>query len=85
MKDYRDVIQFKENFKLSNQLFNDFIKFATDAGVERNLTQIKQSKELIIRGLRADISRNLHGNFGYYVIINDDDTAVKKALESLKK
>jgi len=85
MKNYRDAIQFKEQFELNNSLFNEFIKFVTDAGVERNLTQIKQSKELIIRGLRADICRNLHGNFGYYVIMNDEDTAVKEALKSFKK
>ena len=85
MKNYRDAIQFKEQFELNNSLFNKFIKFVTDAGVERNLIQIKQSKELIIRGLRADICRNLHGNFGYYVIMNDEDTAVKEALKSFKK
>lgn len=85
MKNYRDAIQFKENFKLNNSLFNEFIKFVTAAGVERNLIQIKQSKELIIRGLRADICRNLHGNFGYYVIMNDEDTAIKEALKSFKK
>lgn len=85
MKNYRNALQFKENFKLNNPLFNEFIKFVTDAGVERNLAQIKQSKELIIRGLRADICRNLHGNFGYYVIMNDEDMAVKEALKSFKK
>jgi carboxyl-terminal processing protease len=85
MKNYRNAIQFKEQFELNNSLFNEFIKFVTDAGVERNLIQIKQSKELIIRGLRADICRNLHGNFGYYVIMNDEDTAVKEALKSFKK
>lgn len=85
MKNYRDAIQFKENFKLNNELFNEFIKFVTDAGVERNLIQIKQSKELIIKSLRADICRNLHGNFGYYVIMNDEDTSVKEALQSFKK
>lgn len=84
-KEYRDALKFKHNFKLTNTLFNEFIKYATDAGVERKLMQIIASKELIIRSLRADICRNLYGNFGYYVIVNDDDKAIKEALNVLEK
>lgn len=85
MKEYRDALKFKHNFKLTNALFNEFIKYATEAGVERKLDQIVTSKELITTSLRADICRNLHGNFGYYVIVNDDDKAIQNALNVLEK
>lgn len=85
MKDYRDALKFKQDFKLTNALFNEFIKYATDKGVERKLDQIIISKELIIKSLRADMCRNLFGNFGYYVIINDDDTSIMEALKTFKK
>ena len=63
-------------------MFNSLIKHAEDSGMERNLKQIITSKELIKRGLKAAISRNLFNDFGYYVIVNDYDKTVQKAIDS---
>jgi len=79
---YKDAVAFKNNFKINNDLFNSIIKFASENDVERNLNEIKTSKKLISRGLKAAISRNLYNDFGYYVIINDHDKTVQKAVNS---
>ena len=55
-------------------------KFAEKNDLPRNLQEIKISKDIIIRVLRASISKDLYGNFGYYVIINDDDNTVQEAI-----
>ncbi len=81
---YKDAVSFKNRFKIDNDLFNSIIKYAEENEVERNLTEIITSKELISRGLKAAISRNLYNDFGYYVIINDYDKTVQKALKSFK-
>ena len=82
MGKYKDAVNFKNKFKINNDLFNSLIKHAEDGGMERNLEQIITSKELIKRGLKAAISRNLFNDFGYYVIVNDYDKTVQKAIKS---
>ena len=79
---YKNAVAFKNRFKINNDLFNSIIKFADENNVERNLEEIITSKSLISRGLRAAISRHLYNDFGYYVIINDYDKTVQKAIKS---
>lgn len=81
---YKDAIDFKDNFSVSDDLFNSIIKFAEESKIERNLEQIITSKKLINRGLKAAISRNLYNDFGYYVIVNETDKTVQKAVNVLK-
>lgn len=81
---YENALNFKSNFNVSNDLFNNLIKFAEESNIPRNLKEIKTSKELIHRSLKASISKNLWNNFGYYVIINDYDQTVQKAIASFK-
>lgn len=82
-KQYKNAVEFKHKFFVSNDLFNRLIKFAESKELPRNLNEIKISKELITRTLRATISKDLFGNFGYYVIINDEDNTVQKAVSTL--
>jgi len=78
---YHDALYFKENFMVDDDLFNSLIKFAEENEMPRNLDEIKESKELITRSLKAFISRDLWGNFGYYVIINENDKTIQNAVE----
>lgn len=82
LKKYPDALAFKNNFKINNDLFNSLIKFASDKEIVRNLDGIQTSKKLIERGLKAIMSKNLYNDFGYYVIINDYDKTVQKAIKS---
>lgn len=79
---YKNAINFKKQFQVSNDLFNSLIKFAEKNELPRNLGEIKMSKEIIVRALRASISKDLFGNFGYYVIINDEDNTVQEAIST---
>lgn len=79
---YKNAITFKKQFQVSNDLFNSLIKFAEKNELPRNLGEIKLSKEIIVRALRASISKDLFGNFGYYVIINDEDNTVQEAIST---
>lgn len=79
---YKNAIEFKKQFRVSNDLFNNLIKFAEKQELPRNLGEIKLSKEIIVRALRASISKDLFGNFGYYVIINDEDNTVQEAIST---
>jgi carboxyl-terminal processing protease len=83
-KKYKNAIDFKNRFKVNNDLFNSIIKYADENDVERNLEEIITSKKLISRGLKAAINRNLFNDFGYYVIINEYDKTVQEAVKSFK-
>ena len=81
-KQYKTALDFKKQFRVSNDLFNTLIKFAELSKLPRNLADIKQSKDIIIETLRASLSKDLFGNFGYYVIVNDDDKTVQEAISN---
>tara|TARA_B100000809_G_scaffold264347_1_gene319934 strand:+ start:3168 stop:4790 length:1623 start_codon:yes stop_codon:yes gene_type:complete len=81
---YKDAMAFKDNFSITDDLFNSIIKFAEGKEIERNLEQILTSKALINRGLKAAISRNLYNDIGYYVIVNETDKTVQKAIKSFR-
>jgi len=81
---YKDALNFKAKFSISDDLFNSIIKFAEEQEIERNLEEIITSKSLINRSLKAAISRNLYNDFGYYVIVNESDKTVQKAVNSFR-
>ncbi len=81
---YKTAIDFNKHFRINNDLFNSIIKYADEHEVKRNLEEIITSKELITRELKAAINRNLFNDFGYYVIMNEHDKTVQKAIEIFK-
>tara|TARA_R110001592_G_scaffold157301_1_gene388126 strand:+ start:1786 stop:3411 length:1626 start_codon:yes stop_codon:yes gene_type:complete len=82
---YKDALTFKEQFKVDDDLFNSVIKYAEENEMPRNLVEISESKKLIIESVKGFISRDLWGNFGYYVIINENDKTIQKALSEFNK
>ncbi len=54
-------------------------------GFERNLDQNKKFKTFIEQGWKADMGRHLNGNFGFYVIVNENDKTISRAIEKIKE
>ncbi|MCB0408925.1 MAG: S41 family peptidase [Flavobacteriales bacterium] len=84
-KEYQDALYFKKHFIVNDDLFNSLIKYAEENELTRNLNEIKTSKDLITMNLKAFISRDLWGNFGYYVIINENDKTIQTAVSSFNQ
>jgi carboxyl-terminal processing protease len=82
---YKDALTFKEKFNVDDDLFNSLIKYAEENELPRNLKEIHESKKLIVESLKGFISKDLWGNFGYYVIINENDKTIQKALSEFNK
>ncbi|MCB9361633.1 MAG: S41 family peptidase [Flavobacteriales bacterium] len=82
---YKDALTFKEKFSVDDDLFNSLIKYAEENELPRNLKEIQESKKLIVESLKGFISKDLWGNFGYYVIINENDKTIQKALSEFNK
>ncbi len=73
---YRD---FRREFQISDQLFNDFVAYAESEGVEKDKYGIKVSEEVLKLRIKAYIARNIWGNDGYYSIMVDDDKDLREA------
>ncbi|MFN5346408.1 MAG: S41 family peptidase [Bacteroidota bacterium] len=81
---YKDVYQFKNDFKITKDFLEDFIAYAEKKNIKRDNAGIKTSEKLITTQLKALIARDLWDTNAYYVIINDINVFMVKALECLK-
>ncbi len=80
---YPTTERFLERFKVNDQIMNDFIAFAKDKGLEiPPLYQYKNSLDFMKLRLKAGIARNLYNDDIYYRILNEEDPAIQKALET---
>ena len=62
---------------------DDFIAFAKEKGLEiPPLYQYKNSLDFMKLRLKAGIARNLYNDDIYYRILNEEDPAIQKALET---
>ena len=66
-------------------LVSQFVKYAKSKGVSPNWNDIKTSKKIILTNIKAEISRNIFDNEGYYPIFQEIDYTLDKAIEVMSK
>ena len=71
------------NFLEEQDIMSDFIKFASEGGLEPDATQIKESERLISIQIKAYIARNVIDNIGFYPIIKELDRTLEMAIDTL--
>lgn len=74
---------FMNNFSIEGSVINDFLNFAYDLGVKKNLEELERSRKLIKNMLKASIARQVWKNEGFFPILNEDDHEIKEALKVL--
>lgn len=74
-----------DNYLNTQDLLQQFVLYAETKGVKRVPKEIAQSRDVIIMRLKAYISRNILGDPGFFPILFEDDTTIKKALEVLSR
>ena len=85
LRTYPNFADFKENFKVSQDLFNGLIAFAKSHGLQPNQRSIEIYAERLRVMIKANIARDLYGDNGFFSIILQIDEDVKKALEVLRQ
>lgn len=80
---YKSAAEFHSKFKISNQLFNEFVKFAEDRGVQSQLSEIENSKAWLKTRLKALIARQEWNDEGFFRSVNSSDPMLTKAIELL--
>jgi carboxyl-terminal processing protease len=81
---YKDVYQFKDNFKISSSFLEDFVAYAEKKNIKRDNAGLKTSERLITTQMKALIARDLWDTNAYYVVINDINVFLVKALQCLQ-
>lgn len=82
---WKSITSFKETFKVTDELFKNFINYAEkELDFKAEEKGIKQSEKLIRRTLKAEIARQLWEEQGYYSVMNDFDKEVEKCIEVMK-
>jgi carboxyl-terminal processing protease len=81
---YADVFAFKSGFDIDDKLMNEILAAAEKAGVKMDQAQFKTSEKLIRLVVKAQIARNLWDTNAYFVIINDINNALNKAVQAIQ-
>ncbi len=82
IKDYKELLR---NLPASDQIINDFVKFAANKGVPARWQYIHQSQDLITSLIKAFISRDIFGQNAFYPIFNRIDTTIDADIKALNK
>jgi len=81
---YPDIKAFTEKYELPENAMTEMIDMLTKKEVPFNEAQYKISEHAMRLRTKALIARNLYDNEAFYVIINDLNPALKKAVQVLQ-
>ncbi|MBK7131213.1 MAG: S41 family peptidase [Crocinitomicaceae bacterium] len=77
--------KFDKSFFVTENMFNEFINYATKLGVTYNQNDVLVSKTVIKNRIKAEIARHLWNDNGYYAVYLEDDLDVQRALSEFSK
>ena len=77
--------KFNKSFLVTENMFNEFIQYATKLGVTYNQKDVLISKDVIKNRIKAEIARHLWNDNGYYAVYLEDDLDVQRALSEFSK
>lgn len=83
LEKFKSVEDFKKNFTLSNEVMNDFYKYAENAGLKRSAVRQGEADERLRLSLEAFLAKQRWRMDGYYYIMNEKDNVVEKAEKVL--
>lgn len=84
LEKYPDIKTFTAKYELPQNAMPEMIDMLTKKDVPFNEAQFKISEHAMILRTKALIARNLYDNEAFYVIINDLNPALKKAVQVLQ-
>ncbi|RLD53647.1 MAG: peptidase S41 [Bacteroidetes bacterium] len=82
---YATFNDFDDGFNISNAMFNNFLDYTEDMGVEKDPEGIRKSKSRIKILMKAFIARNLYDDDGFYPVYHRIDETFLRAIDYLEK
>ncbi len=83
LNQFRNAKDLDQNFTITNKMFEDFLKFAEENGVQRDEEGIQFSQNRIKNLIKSLITRNIFDDEGFYPIYLRSDSTFIKAVEML--
>ncbi len=81
MKKFPDFEDFKENYEVSDELFNGLMAYGKEKNVEPEEGDMKRSKDAIMVQLKALVARTLYGYHEFFELINPLDPIYMRAVD----
>ena len=79
-----DATNFVQTWTVPESLLHELVAYGEKQGIKKNAAQLFDCQQELKTLLKARIGKNLFGNEALYMVLNDDDPAVEKALDLLK-
>jgi carboxyl-terminal processing protease len=83
-KEYPDFATFKQKFKVTDELLNEFLEAGVADEIEKDEEGFQRSGEFIRRQLRALIANQVWGIGEFYECINEHSPIVKEAMKVMQ-
>ena len=83
-QNFHDINAFNAEFRVEGKVYDDFLQAAYKAGVKEDNAGLKTSETMIKLQLKALIARNLWDTEAYFIVINDLNQALSKAIEAFR-
>ena len=83
--EYNSFADFNAHFRISNSLFNKFLDYTEEMGIEKDPEGILESKDRIKTLMKAFIARNLFDDDGFYPIYHQIDETFLRAVQYLEE
>ena len=80
---YTDAVKFNADFKVSDAQWKRFVQYASKEGLNFGVIDAR-SKEFILNRIKALIARQIWRTNGYFVVANDADILVGKAVKLIQ-
>lgn len=75
-----DLLKFKSEFQVSDQMLSEFLKMAGEKSVEKNEEELNKDKQFIRTRIKAQLARNFWKNEGWYSVLLEIDGQMIKAV-----
>ncbi len=85
LADYANAQAFIEGFEIRPALISEFVTYAESNGIVKDEEGLNRSLDIIRLRLKAGIARNIWGDPAFYPILNENDSAILKAVIALEK
>jgi len=84
-QNFPDFKVYSEKFEVTDEMIEKIIAAGEKEGVKRDEKSIEFARPLMKKQMKAIIARDLFSMSHYFQIMNDDDEAIQKALESMSR
>lgn len=85
LSSFEDFEDFNARFRINRSMFNDFLAYTEDMGIEKDPEGIRESGDRIKILMKAFIARNLFDDEGFYPLYHQIDETFLKAMDYLQE